>query len=270
MTKPSSFCSLATDKCKKELLGLLLSLSCHHPAASIICLCDDITRSFVEKYAKSHPINLNIMWDESLNLYKGKNRTQMEKDNSWTEFQMMKTKVIDKALELYPDTLLLDSDIIICNTIDCIDTSKDLGVSPHFIKKSDTDKFGYYNGGVLWTKNKSVPAAWRNATKNSRYYDQASIEDLARMYSHFEFGPNYNMSWWRLQQGDEPIAKIKSYFNINESQKITFKGQPLGFIHTHFNRKEEEYFNSFIINLFRMAHPTYSRELGIIIRISRE
>jgi hypothetical protein len=193
----------------------------------------------------------------------------MEKEGVWSDFQMMKTFAIEKALELFPDTLLLDSDIIICSKIDCIDTSKDLGVSPHYIRKRDTDKFGYYNGGVLWTKNKTLPEMWREATKTSRFYDQASIEDLARAYSHFEFGENYNMSWWRLQQADESPQKMCEYFGFDSKhKKILYKGKPLGFIHSHFNRAEEKNFNNFIITALKRAAPTYFRELAIISRIS--
>ena len=31
MVKPSSFCTICTNKCKQELAGFLLSLSLHHP-----------------------------------------------------------------------------------------------------------------------------------------------------------------------------------------------------------------------------------------------
>lgn len=269
--QPESFCTLATENCKDELLGLLLSLAIHHSSASIICLVDDATRTYIENCSTSCPINLNIIWHEILTPYKGKTRAQMEEEGIWSEFQMMKTVAIEKALDNFRDTLFLDSDIIVCNTIDCIDKTKELGVSPHYIRKSDTDKFGYFNGGVLWTKNKTVPEAWREATKTSRFYDQASIEVLALSYSYFEFSENYNMSWWRLQQADEPPQKMTQYFNLkinNCSPKIYYKDKVLGFIHTHFNRKDEQNFNNFIILLLKQACPTYFRELAIISRIS--
>ena len=271
MNTPASFCSLATENCKDELLGLLLSLAIHHPLAYIVCLADDTTRTYIEKCSASCPINLNIVWHEILNPYKGKNRGQMEQEGIWSEFQMMKTVAIDKALDIFSDTLFLDSDIIICNSIECIDKSKELGVSPHYIRKRDTDKFGYFNGGVLWTKNKTLPNTWRDATKTSRFYDQASIEDLARKYSHFEFGENYNMSWWRLQQANETPNKMAQYFQLAIHQgrpMICYKGLALGFIHTHFNRKDEQNFNNFIITLLKQARSTYFRELAIISRIS--
>ncbi len=268
MSLPTSFCTLATENCKDELLGLLLSLACHHRGAPVICLCDDATRDYVERCSTTCPIALQIIWVENLTPYKGKNRAQMEQDGSWTEFQMMKTVAIDEALKLYSDTLFLDSDIIVVNTIDCIDKTKEIGLSPHLIRKADTDRFGYFNGGVLWTRHRKVPEDWREATKTSRYYDQASIEELAKAYSYFEFGPHYNMSWWRIQQADSPPQAVVSQFGINSDRRVTFRGHPLGFIHTHFNRAEEKPFNQLMISMLKQAAPTYFRELSIINRIS--
>ena len=47
-------------------------------------------------------------------------------------------------------------------------------------------------------------------TKTSRYFDQASIEDLVKIYSYFEFGENYNLQTWRFILGVEPGEKIIS------------------------------------------------------------
>ena len=68
--------------------------------------------------------------------------------------------------------------------------------------------YGYYNGGMLWTNQKSLPDKWKEYTKTSRYHDQAAIEDLARCFSYFEFGENYNFSWWRVLQSELPPPKI--------------------------------------------------------------
>ena len=97
-----------------------------------------------------------------------------------SDFQMMKAYAIDEALKYEKDTLFLDADIILLDVIDNIDNKKQLGLSP-YIKKSDTDRYGYYNGGVLWTNQKTVKNDWIKFTKTSRYFDQASIEDLAKI-----------------------------------------------------------------------------------------
>ena len=38
MVEPSSFCTMCTYTCYKELIGLLLSLSIHHPGAKFYCM----------------------------------------------------------------------------------------------------------------------------------------------------------------------------------------------------------------------------------------
>ena len=70
---------------------------------------------------------------------------------------MNKAKVIEKALTENKDTLFLDSDIIIIDKICDIDGSKDLGVSPQFIREHYVNETGYYNGGMLWVNSKDIP-----------------------------------------------------------------------------------------------------------------
>ena len=43
--KPSSFCTICTHTCYQELIGLLLSLSLHHPNEKIYCMVDEKTKN---------------------------------------------------------------------------------------------------------------------------------------------------------------------------------------------------------------------------------
>ena len=262
---PASFCSIATESCANELIGLLLSLSVHHPGAPVICLVDAPTQKAIQSL--SVPLRVRVEFHPCLNEYTGLNRKQMEAKGVWTTFQMMKSTAIDLALKTYPDTLFLDSDILVLNPI-TVDKTKRLGVSPHYIRKRDTDKFGYYNGGALWTSDPTVPEAWREFTKTSRFFDQASIEDLAKAYPFFEFGEQCNISWWRLNQSDEDPNKIISHFATTKGQ-ITYKSLPVAFVHTHFSKSPSDavvgYFNNLIMSLLKNA--TRPKELTIIGRI---
>lgn len=262
---PTSFCSMATENCATELIGLLLSLSVHHEGTSIICLVDETTQKSVETL--SVPLKIKIEFHQILNEYSGKDRKQMEREGIWSTFQMMKSSAIDIALKTFSDTMFLDSDILVTSPI-FVDKTKQLGLSPHYIRKSDTDKFGYYNGGALWTSDKSVPEAWREFTKTSRFYDQASIENLATKYSHFEFGEECNVSWWRLFQSEESANKIGSYFSTRPSL-ILYKSNPIRFVHTHFTKNPTDLavsqFNTYIMNLLKTAGMY--KELTIIGRI---
>ena len=262
--KPSSFCTMCTKPCSNELFGFLISLSIHHPGEIIIVLTDTKTK---EEYdLLSYKPNLSIEWAIELDQYSELNRNQMTQMGIWSEFQMKKAHVIDIALKKYVDTLFLDSDIIICDIIDSIDNTKDIGVSPGFINKETSDKVGYYNGGMLWTKNKNVPDMWRNFTKTSRYFDQASIEDLVKSFSFFEFGENYNVQSWRFLVGHESANDYKKRFYADIKQnKVMFDKRPLKFIHTHFNDKRFYNINNFFIELLNKSKSF--KELMCIFRI---
>jgi hypothetical protein len=273
--KPSSFCSLSTNSCWIELYGLLLSLSFHHPNSNVYLLVDKLTKDNILKNINDkNKINLNIVWIVELDEYSNLNREQMERKNIWTKFQLLKCDVIDYALKYESDTLFLDSDIIVFDEINDINYSKELGISPHYIRSRDTDAFGYYNGGVLWTKNKNVTNDWREYTKTSRFFEQAAIEDLAINYNFFSFGTNYNVSWWRMFQSNVTYKVIESEFTFDIiKNKIFYSGKPLKFIHTHFSLPYDNkttiqtYFNRFIFCLLNKHKSQYGYLIDIILKM---
>jgi len=260
MAKPSSFSTLCTSNCANELVGLLLSLSIFHSGATVYIICDTKTKQIIDTITP-HPM-LKLIYHLELDKYDGMNRQEMERAKIWSEFQMAKARIIELALKSSPDTLLLDSDIIITGAIDGIDMTKDLGVSPHFMKDEIHEKYGYYNGGMLWTKNKNVPGDWIKYTKRSRYFDQASIENLAMKYKRFEFGENYNIQAWRFYLSPEPI---QPNFQVVNNNSLEYKGAPLKFIHTHFHDSRFSKFNEFVIDQLQKANMY--KILAIIYRV---
>ena len=56
--KPSSFCTIATNECAQELIGLLLTLSIHHEHATIYISSDRICHKIVRDLTPN--IRLNI------------------------------------------------------------------------------------------------------------------------------------------------------------------------------------------------------------------
>ena len=260
-TSPDSFCFISTYNCSHELIGLLLSLSIHHKNSKVYGLIDTETKNRLD-IIKSH-LRLQLFLNVTLDKYSNKNRSIMVNEGIWDEFQMQKANVIKYALENEKDTMFLDSDIVFFNPINVIDKSKELGVSPHYIKKSNTDEVGYYNGGCLWTKNKNVTNDWIEFTKTSRYHDQASIEDLTKKYSFQEFGKEVNFMPWRIIVGDNPKEVINS-ININNNQ-LNIGDKPLVFLHTHFHDQRFLQINNIFINALRKLKRY--KELLIIDRI---
>lgn len=263
MTKPSSFATICTSNCAFELSGLLLSLSVYHPNETIYILSDTKTKDIIDNITPKP--KLNMVWYVELDKYDGMNRQIMEKKNIWSDFQMSKAIIIKKALEKENDILFLDCDIIITNVIDDIDNTKDLGVSPQFIKKVVLDEYGFYNGGVLWTKHKQIPDDWIEFTKSSRFFDQASIEDLVKKYTYFEFGENYNLQTWRFIHADGGPQEIVSYITSKNNDTIYYKNKPLKFIHTHFLEDRFKIFNNILIN--HLQNAQMYKILAIIFRV---
>jgi len=258
---PSSFCFISTYNCSHELIGMLLSLSIHHKNSKVYGLIDTETKNRLDIIKPQ--LRLHLFLNLTLDKYSNKNRNIMVNEGIWDEFQMQKANVIKYALENETDTMFLDSDIIFLNPINVIDKSKELGVSPHYIKKSNTDEVGYYNGGCLWTKNKNVPNDWIEFTKTSRYHDQASIEDLAKKYDTQEFGEELNYMPWRIILSDNP-SKTKSQITIANNE-ININNKPLIFLHTHFHDKRFVEANSIFINALKTLKR--HKELLIINRI---
>lgn len=254
MDTPSSFCSLSTVNCWQELYGLLISLSFHHPGAKMYCMVDSSTKMHIER-STPQP-RLDIAWIVSLDYFSNKNRAIMEMEGSWTQFQLLKCEVMREALKNEPDTIYLDSDMIIFDKIDGLDKTKELGVSPHYINKTNTDKYGHYNGGMIWTKNINIINDWIIFAKSSRFFEQAAIEDLANKYSYFEFGLNYNFSWWRLYQSTLTPQQISSNISFNSSiRKICYNDMPIKNIHTHFSKNYNDTqlisFNQLLIEILK-------------------
>lgn len=263
MGKPSSFSTICTSNCAFELTGLLLSLSVYHPNEKVYILADSKTKTIIENITPQP--KLDIQWFIELNKYDGMNRTTMEAKGIWSDFQMAKAHVLNHALINSNDSLFLDSDIILTDVIDDIQHDYQLGVSPQFIAKVDVDRTGYYNGGMLWTKNKNVPNDWIHFTKTSRYYDQASIEDLAKKYNYFEFAENYNLQCWRFlfsPEGSKQVAKNVSSF---PNDKLYYKNKPLKFVHTHFLQLHHQKFNDLIIH--HLSNAKMYKILAIIYRV---
>jgi hypothetical protein len=261
MASPSSFCTMCTHTCCFEFIGLVYSLSLHHPGAKFYCMLDSKTKEELDNLTLKP--NLTIIVKVELDKYSNKGRQQMVHENIWDEFQMQKANVIKHALEYENDTMFLDSDVLILNPINNIDKSKQIGVSPHYIKKSNTDEVGYYNGGCLWTQNKIVPDDWIEFTKTSRYHDQASIEDLVKKYSYQEFGEEINFMPWRVLLANNPNEVVN---NINiKNNNINYKDTPLIFLHTHFLDQRFAQVNNIFLNALRKLKRY--KELAIIDRI---
>ena len=263
MSKPSSFSTICTSNCAFELIGLLLSLSIYHTNENIYILCDSKTRDIINNMTPQPRMKIN--WYVELDKYSGLDRQSMENKKCFGTFLSYKMKIMREALINHSDTLLLDSDIIITNTIDNIDRSKKIGLSKQYIKQEYIIKTGLYNAGLLWTNSIDAVNTWETLIDNNHHCpEQINMEQL-RKYDYFEFGENYNLQCWRYLLSNEPKETIASYITSKPRDKLYYKSEPLKFIHTHFLDPRFNQFNIIILN--HLQNANMYKILAIIYRV---
>jgi len=243
-----SFTTFATVGYKNELILLLKSLGINNPKSNIIIYVDTLLKRELEDFLKLNPIDLEIELVVKLDKYSNKNRTIMVKEGIFKEFTIIKAEIIEYALSKYKNTIFIDSDILVLNPITIPnDYDKyDIGLCPHFILAKYTSRVGIFNSGFLFVSNKDFPEYWRNTTKKSRYYEQASLENCAKRFKTFSFGENYNVAWWKLDLGIR--GKVASYKLLtNDNHNLYYNKNPIIFIHSHFNNKNR--FNEVIFKM---------------------
>ena len=262
MKQPSSFCTICTGPLKHELLGFLLSLSLHHRNSRVVVYCDTETKQYIDSSTPTPA--LLIDWTINLDRWTKMDRGQMEREGVFGEFLEAKTHVLEEAIRRYGDSMFVDSDTVILDTLFVEDPTKVLGVSPQFITKTHVDRTGYYNAGLLWSSAAELPARWRELFAGSRYFEQAVIEDLAKEFPSFDYGDNYNLQTWRfhygLESGQVIAAKIAP-----RNRRLMYGDKPLKFIHTHLRSPQFGPLNNFLLQ--QMARASLYRELAIAMRV---
>ncbi len=261
--------TVATIDCRLDLELLLHSIDKYEPKANMYVLCDTLIQTlFADQFPKVEFIN-------KLDHYGKINRSELESCGKWCDFMMEKATVMEHVLSKYNNegVLFLDADQVLTSALPCNPPNMKLGLSPHHIREEDSKKYGYFNGGMMWTNDLSILKKWRVYSAKSRYFDQSSLEDLARDYpnEHFLFGPEVNMSWWKIQQAKHSIPEMIKRLG----KDMCYNNKNIVSVHTHFFVDSPQYnkFNNIIIELMKnMEHPVYDmiqiikdREKGIPI-----
>ena len=253
-------CTLATESAYKDLKVFLFTLALYNkPEPHVYVLGDDFIKANMPAYKGL------IECKSSLQPYTGKSRKQMEstpgKDyrTQWEDFMMEKASVLSWAFSKgAASAYFLDSDICFLGPLTKIELEYSLAVSPHHIQPQNEAKYGVYKAGYVWTSDPKMPAAWREAAKTSRYYDQAALEDLVEEYGDktYKLPIQVNYGWWRMFQGLTSSVEIQKGWSIfrNESFKnsgIRVNGSALLSIHTHWGETSDAQtiqFNRYVLS----------------------
>jgi hypothetical protein len=192
-----------------------------------------------------------VVIKEELNAYAGLNRSQMEQlpgvtfTTRFADFCAMKPRLLEWAItEEKAGVLFCDADICHLGPLPIIPADSQLVVSPHMIRRFDTDRFGVYNAGYLYIGSVEVAKKWLELCATSRFFEQGCLEDLYAQYraSAHTFPASVNYGWWRLFQGDEKPDTLKKQWHIKRQEGtvgLIVNGLPVQSIHTHFGEKSD-------------------------------
>jgi len=250
----------------QEFRIFVKTLEVWHPDAHLFVYTDAKTD------VQSIPFKGTVHIRSALTSYTGLNRKQMEQmpgkryNSLWKDFMYEKANVIEWMFESTNEVWFMDVDISFLAPLPTIPSNASLALSPHYIKETDCRKFGTYNGGFLWMNKNYVPQ-WRDAGHTSRFYEQAALEDIARIAKNtgelYEFPIQVNYGWWRMIQSLDPPSNIQSKFSIFRNEQsigIRYDGLPLQSIHTHWSHTMFNQDPSFFNNWFRDFAKKYKHK----------
>ena len=211
-----------------------------HPTAELFVYTDS------ETPVSQIKTKLTIRTKQFMDRYKGLNRAQMEKlkgtvyDSLFKDYTYEKAAVLEWMFETQATPAwFLDADISHLAPLPIIPETTELALSQHMIKPQDEARYGKYNAGYMWFKSATLVPKWKELGHKSRFFEQAALEDLANSLPQgalYEFPPQVNFGWWRMQQSTVPQRDIQAKFSIfrgDQSIGIRYDGKPLQSIHTH-------------------------------------
>lgn len=271
----TSIATLVNEFAIVDLKVLLFTLGLWNTQApTVYIFADEVSVPHIKAISYQGKI---VIHETALNAYTGLNRRDMESrrgriyNTLFADFTAEKASLMEWALKHDSSGVLFcDADICHLAALPQIPAGTELALSPHMIRKTDTDRYGIYNAGFLWFKDEAIAARWRELCKTSRFFEQGCLEDLAKEYKTYEFPIQVNYGWWRLWQGLQPPTTLQeewSIFRTDESSGIAVQRKPLQSVHTHWAEKTDRAtaeFNSFV--LARLARLSSVKKAAALSR----
>jgi hypothetical protein len=268
-------CTLSTINTIKDLKVFLFTLELFNTnKPKVYLLCDTETAKLATDLYKGE-----LVIDTGLDRYGDVNRKRMTGQRGavyktlWEDFMMEKASVMDLAFETESAVFFFDSDICFLGQLPQIPPNKKIAVSPHMIKPIDEERYGKFNAGFLWTNDKNVPKIWRQASKTSRFYDQAALEDVVKVFQQeevYNFPIQNNYGWWRMYQSTEPSITLQKNWAMFRNETFPSVGirvddSALLSIHTHWSEIVDlatSHFNLFVFSyLTRLGKYSHAQAL---------
>lgn len=278
---PSAICTLANEFAIQDLQLLFSTVELWNTRLPDIYLfCDSKVSSWL---AEKKRYKGNLITQEALNRYTGLSRKDMEqrKGNHFLtlfgDFTAEKPNLFKWVLShenAKDGALFCDADICFLAPLPEIPIGTELALSPHMIRKRDTEKYGIYNAGFLYIRTEHIAELWYNLCKTSHFFEQGCLEDLKGLVKNtYEFPIQVNYGWWRMFQSEDGAEVRKKEFGVhregNLHSGITVQGKPLNSIHTHFFEQKDMAtldFNAYMAKWFQVL-KTSQRNVNLLFKM---
>jgi hypothetical protein len=249
----------------RDVQTLLFTLGQYHKDVEVYVYTDSPGVDQLKTLKTSFPLHVFATLDK----YTGLTRKDMEAMSGTTystmfhDFTMEKATLMAHALRDHPEGVwFLDADICLFSALPVIPEPVTLALSPHMIRPGDESRFGRYNAGMIWLRDPALLDVWRGATHGSRFFEQASLEEVAKVVNpeqFYELPIQQNFGWWRLIQSADPppvIQKRMGYKRVPSCVGLTYEGEVLASIHTHWH--ETSLFNQWIRGALEVVGRSHS------------
>ena len=244
--------TLANEHAVDDLKLLLFTLELWNPVPPAVYIyTDSKTVASIEAlpYKGKKVIDM-----DALNPYTGLNRAQMEAISGkrfpslFADFCAEKPRLMKWALTYEKGVFFCDADICHLGPLPSVPEGVVLGLSPHMIRERDTARFGIYNAGFLFMREKEITDKWLELCATSRFFEQGCLEDLRLWVKEkwtagfLAFPKQVNYGWWRLWQGDKSAEVLKGEWRIMRKEGycgLSVDGASLQSIHTHWGDQKD-------------------------------
>jgi hypothetical protein len=179
----------------------------------------------------------------ALDIYQNLSRQQMEAkpsqqglSNFFHDFTVEKCSLMEWAIGHHgAGVLFCDADICWFGPLPSIPEGTILALSRHEIFPRDEKRFGTFNAGFLYMNSLEVVETWLKESLVSDFFEQLSLDVVAKTYPHYSFGSHINYGWWRMFQVESPEQR-KADWSIHRTDNtsgLCVKGEQVVCIHTH-------------------------------------
>lgn len=200
-----------------------------------------------------------------LDIYSNLSRTIMERTpsrqgltNLFHDFTVEKCSLMEWAIQEHKGGVLFcDADICWLGPLPLLPKDTVVALSPHEILPADEKKYGKYNAGFLYMSNLEVTETWLRESLISDFFEQLSLDEVAKLYPIYIFGSHINYGWWRMFQGPVSPDERKKDWSIHRTEThsgLCVKGKPVICIHTHWKTNDymTKIFNMWILDKLQL------------------